>query len=123
MKYRKSKLAGPIMWVLMPLFFILIVVCSCENCTEPAKNAPSKYPKILSVDEIFELQDMENQIAIQKLENSGYKYELDLNKEGTLCSVYAFDLKEDKTATQRICIGSRDGKKYFSERVYLKTTT
>jgi hypothetical protein len=43
---------------------------------------------------------------------------LDLNNEGTRGSVFSYDLREDKTAIQRICIGSRGAKKYLSIQGY-----
>jgi hypothetical protein len=106
------------------LFLIAVVIFSCENTAESAKNTSSKYPKTWSVDEIFELQSLENQVSqvsqvsIQRLKNFGYKYELDLNNEGTRGSVFSYDLREDKTAIQRICIGSRGAKKYLSIQGY-----
>jgi len=123
MQYLKSKIKVQVLKAYMPFLFILVVIGSCENRTEPKKEIPTRYPKQLSVNEIFELQDVESQEAIRRLENSGYKYELDLNKEGTVCSVYAFDLREDKTASQRICVGHRDGKKYLAIHTFDRTRT
>lgn len=78
------------------------------------EDSPSKFPKLLSIEEIFALQDIESQTAIGQLKNTGYQYERDINDDSIRGSIFAFDLRDDKSATQRICVGNRGEQKYLS---------